>query len=138
MKDLALFTFAAAVCGLAALADFRSRRVPNYLTLPLLFLGLAAAFPGDPVLWVHSAVVLGLGLAGGLSPADVKLWLGALWSTAPLAPAWAFPAALLLSALAELALRLARGTQPFGRASPGAWRTLVYLALAAGAKLLNP
>lgn len=70
-------------CGMAgALTDIRSRRVPNWLTLPCMLFGVSLHFLGGG--WIAAANALGaLGLcgaafllfylAGGMGAGDVKL-----------------------------------------------------------------
>ena len=110
--------------------DFKTRRIPNGATLPLLLTGLWLHFPGSPEIWLASGLVL-LGwrhrwLGGG----DAKLWLAVLW----MAPVWApYPGAVMAAVwvgtgAAQLAWRLWRGLRILGIRRPGAWRTLPFVA----------
>ena len=124
---------------LASLYDLRFRRVPNWITFPLLAAGLLANFPGTTLLWGATVFLVALGFTKQstvhslLSPittllrlpaspgyvvgmGDVKLWLACLW---------AVPQDLSLEALVAMALgwisdvpgpyRLANPAPPAGR-----------------------
>lgn len=65
---------------LLSLYDLRTRRIPNWATLPLILAGLAAHFPNHPEIWLGS---LGLFLAwsvGWMGAGDAKLWIALLWA----------------------------------------------------------
>src|SRR5262245_28491734 len=82
-----------AMCGVAAVWDVRWRRIPNWLTLPLIMTGVARSFPAGSMITAGQAVAgiaVGFALAfvlfalGALGGGDVKLlagigaWLGAI------------------------------------------------------------
>lgn len=131
--DFGLMTWAALTSAAALRADLVCRRIPNYITVPGLLLGLVFHLPGGPVLWTYSAVAAGTWAVGGMGGGDLKLWLALLWLLGPAAPWWAFPIALAGSALAESAFRRVRGRNLHGPA-PGAVRAALFVALTLGAR----
>lgn len=63
-----------------SLYDLRTRRIPNWCTLPLILAGVIAHFPGYPDVWFAS---IGLFLAwsmGWMGAGDAKLWIALLWA----------------------------------------------------------
>jgi Flp pilus assembly protein protease CpaA len=71
-----LFVYALAI----SLYDWRTRCIPNWVTLPILIVGLIAHFPGSLDLWLASLTLL---LAWGskwMGGGDMKLWLAILWA----------------------------------------------------------
>ena len=126
---------------LVALHDLRSGRVPNWVTLPLLGIGLLWNFPGAlesgafVVTWLACLLLLAAWRASWLGGGDAKLWMALLW----LAPATlAQPAVLImfgtfvLTALAQLLWRKfqpsdrGKKTPLTGVKSPSAWRAIPY------------
>jgi Flp pilus assembly protein protease CpaA len=118
--------------------DFRTRRVPNGLTLTLLTVGMGLHFPGQPEIWTGSAVLFTFWHLGVLGGGDAKLWMALLW-LAP--PDLAHPAfvvlfsSIIITALAQMLWRKLRGQVVTGVKTPGAWRTLpfvIWLAMVSG------
>ncbi|HUF37157.1 MAG TPA: prepilin peptidase [Anaerolineales bacterium] len=110
--------------------DFKTARIPNGATLPLLLAGLWLNFPGRPETWLASALLL-LGwqqrmLGGG----DAKLWLALLW-LAPVMipnPAVVLGAVWVATGALQLAWRAGRRLRVLGIRRPGAWRALPFVA----------
>ena len=117
---------------LLSLYDLRTRRIPNWATLPLILAGLAAHLPGFPDVWLAS---LGLFLAwsvGWMGAGDAKLWIALLWalpvemSTQALSLMFL---AFFFTGLLQLAWRLIRKQPVTNLLTPGAWRTIPFLLL---------
>ena len=135
------------VAAAAAAIDFRSRRVPNLLTLPAMAAGLAFRFPPDP--WILGLVALFFLLwrIGAWGGGDAKLWMAmALWTPGDRGPeAWmAFAIAAIGTGLLALAVLIGRNLvrrrpaleDVLGIRRPGAWQALPYAAwLALGAPI---
>jgi len=112
-----------------AIYDFRTRRVPNWATLPLFITGLVLHFPGVPGTWLGCLLLFSAWHFGVLGGGDAKLWMALLW----LAPfELAQPAllvmavAFLLTAIAQVFWRKLRGRPAWGVRSPGAWRAIPF------------
>ena len=115
-----------------SLYDLRTRRVPNWATIPLIVAGFIARFPGYPDIWFSS---IGLFLAwanGWMGAGDAKLWIALLWAL----PINISTQALLLifltflfTGLLQLAWRLIRKQPVTNLLTPGAWRTIPFLFL---------
>jgi len=69
------------LCLFVSIYDLRYRRVPNWITLPLLLIGIVANVPGAPALWMGSILMLTAWGSGWMGGGDIKLWLGLLWCT---------------------------------------------------------
>ncbi len=113
-----------------SLYDWRTHRIPNWATLPILLVGLIAHFPGSLDSWLASLTLL---LAWGskwMGGGDVKLWLAILWALPPVFSAqtllWMF-VTFFLTSLLQMGWRLIRKQTPTGSAAPAAWRTLTFL-----------
>lgn len=118
-----------AVCAALAWFDFRTRRIPNGLSLPLLAVGLWLHFPGTPATWLACAFLFSGWRLGMLGGGDAKLWMALLWLASPAlgsAPALWMAGTLLLSAAGQLGMRLIAGIPLTGRREPAAWRTVPY------------
>lgn len=112
-----------------SLHDFRTRQVPNMITLPLMALGLLWHFPGAPAQWVGTGLLFAAWYGHALGGGDAKLWMALLWLTPPSYAATALTvmaAALMGTAVLQLLWRYLRGQQVFGVKSPGAWRALPF------------
>ncbi len=123
-----LFFYALAL----SLYDLRTRRIPNWATLPLIVAGLAAHFPGSPDVWLAS---LGLFLAwanGWMGAGDAKLWIALLWALPVEMSTQALPMMFLtffFTGLVQLAWRLIRKQPVTFLLTPGAWRAIPFLLL---------
>ncbi len=115
-----------------SLYDLRTRRIPNWATLPLILAGLAAHFPGSPEIWFAS---LGLFLAwshGWMGAGDAKLWIALLWALPTEMSTQALPLMFLtffLTGLLQLAWRWIRKQPIASLLTPGAWRTIPFVLL---------
>ncbi len=115
-----------------SLYDLRTRRIPNWATLPLFLAGFVAHFPGTPDVWLAS---LGLFLAwshGWMGAGDAKLWIALLWALPVNVSIQALPLiflTFLLTGLLQLAWRWIRKQPITNLLTPGAWRTIPFLLL---------
>jgi len=126
---------------LVSLHDRRTGRIPNWVTLPLLGIGLLRSIRchwvglGPLETWLACLLLLAAWRASWLGGGDAKLWMALLW----LAPATlAQPAVLImfgtfvLTALAQLLWRKfqpsdrGKKTPLTGVKSPSAWRAIPY------------
>jgi Flp pilus assembly protein protease CpaA len=111
-----------------SLYDIRHTRIPNWVTIPLLILGLIVNSPhplGIYVLLVSFWIAWKLGWMGG---GDAKLWMGLVVSIPPAYQMfWAIPFVFFATGVVQLLWRKIRGRTLTGVRSPGAWRTFVYL-----------
>jgi len=125
--------------GYATYVDNRTRRVPNWIGLPVLFVGLIAAFPGTPVLWIFAVTMFAAWKAGIVGGGDAKLWIGLVWLASVLfrgARVGVYGGDLAAAVLAALLMMITSLLQRLlGRYRPGyhpdAWRALVYALVAA-------
>jgi Flp pilus assembly protein protease CpaA len=112
-----------------AVYDGRTKRVPNWVTLPLLIAGLVLHFPGVPATWLACLLLFSAWHFGALGGGDAKLWMALLW-LAPLelvqSAVWMMAAAFLLTASAQGIWRILCGRPAWGVRSPGAWRTIPF------------
>lgn len=112
-----------------SLYDFHTRRVPNWVTLPLLLTGMFIHAPGTMETWLGTALLFAFWRFEALGGGDAKLWMALLW-LAP--PGLARPAffvlfsSLLLTAFAQLLWRKGRGQAVTGHKTPGAWRAIPF------------
>ena len=111
-----------------AYIDFKTMRVPNYITLSLLALATIYRFPNyspDTLLFVF--LVFLAWKSGFLGGADAKLWMSAavLWNTQT--GIIAAGLSMLITSLIVLALaKLKNNYQPFTKRA-GAWKVIPYL-----------
>ena len=121
----------ALICLFVTLYDFRYRRVPNEITLPLLLTGILTNFPGAPDLWMGSILLLVAWGSGGMGAGDVKLWMALLWCTFPVfgeRVVWVMFITLVITSVVQIIVRiLMKKRDVTGIKLPGAWRALVYL-----------
>jgi Flp pilus assembly protein protease CpaA len=115
-----------------SLYDLHTRRIPNWVTFPLILAGLVAHFPGNAHIWFAS---IGLYLAwasGWMGAGDAKLWIALLWAL-PLdlstrALPWMF-LTFFLTGLIQILWRLIRKQPTLNLLTPGAWRTIPFILL---------
>jgi Flp pilus assembly protein protease CpaA len=115
-----------------SLYDLRTRRIPNWCTLPLLLAGLIAHWPGHLDLWLATWILLFAWAGEGMASGDVKLWLALLWMLPTEASAYLLIfmfASFLGTGLIQLLWRIARRQPLTAVQAPAAWRTLPFLLL---------
>ena len=129
-----MFLFLFALVLLISLYDLKYRKIPNWVTLPLMLLGLYVGFPGHPVIWIASSFLFSawkLGLMGG---GDAKLWIGLLWCLSSFGDnvvIWMF-VAWMVTGIAQFGMRiLGQKRLAFGFKTAGAWRTVVFMGMLA-------
>ena len=119
------------LCLFVTVYDFRYRRVPNWITLPLMLIGIFANFPGAPALWIGSILILSAWGSGWMGGGDVKLWIGLLWCTFSFfgenVTLIMFISLIVTSIIQILARFLMKKREVVGIKLPGAWRALVYV-----------
>jgi len=131
-----------------SLYDFHFRRVPNWVTLPLLLAGIICHFPGTVETCLACVLLFMAWHAGWMGGGDAKLWMALLWLAPPgteqvaLRPSSPVPAALaqagqaivvmaaslVATGLLQLVWRKFRKQPATGIRSPSAWRTIPYAA----------
>ena len=74
-----MFFFLFTLVILVSLYDLKYRRIPNWITLPLMLLGLYVGFPGNPIIWIASSFIFSAWKFGFMGGGDAKLWIGLLW-----------------------------------------------------------
>ncbi len=118
------------LCSGLAWFDFKTARIPNGVTLPLLLAGVWLQFPGSPGIWLASVLLLFGWRSRHLGGGDAKLWLALLWLAASALedPAAIMGAVWFGTGLIQLSWRACRGQRLLGVRNPGAWRTLPYAA----------
>lgn len=112
------------------LYDFRTRRVPNWVTFPLLLTGMFIHAPGTMETWLGTALLFAFWQFEVLGAGDAKLWMALLWLTPPVLAQPAFFilfGSILITALAQLLWRKLRGKPVTGIKTPGAWRVLPFV-----------
>ncbi len=114
------------------LYDLRSRRIPNWCTLPVIMAGVFVHFPGHMDLWLACFLLLSAWTGGWMGAGDVKLWMAILWSL----PDSNNQPLLLLIFLSHLVTggvqlfwRLIQKQSLTGIKSPAAWRTIPFLLM---------
>ena len=129
-----IFPFLFLLVILVSLYDLKYRKIPNWISLPLILLGLYLSFPGDSILWITSCFLFSAWKSGFMGGGDAKLWIGLLWCLSSFGDGvvlWMF-AALMLTGLAQIVVR-ARSQQrvAIGFKTAGAWRAVVFMGLLA-------
>ena len=119
---------------LISLYDLKYRMIPNWVTLPLMLLGLYVSFPGNPVIWIASSFIFSAWKFRFMGGGDAKLWIGLLWCLSSFGDnvvIWMF-AALMLTGVAQIVVRaLSQKRVAIGFRTAGAWRTVVFIGLLA-------
>lgn len=120
---------------LVSLYDLKYRKVPNWISLPLMLIGFIVGFPGNPALWMGSIFIFQAWMLGLIGGGDAKLWMGLLWCLFTFAGEGillVMSISLMVSGLAQLLMRaIARKKIETGIKTPGAWRTIVFMGLLA-------
>jgi len=129
-----MFFFLFPLVIVLSLYDLKCRRIPNWITLPLMLVGFFASFPGNPILWIASAMIFSAWKSGFMGGGDAKLWIGLLWCL------YSFTqntvvlmfTALMITAIAQLLVRfLSTKKLSVGFRTAGAWRAVVFMGLVA-------
>ncbi len=114
------------------LYDLRTRRIPNWCTLPIIIAGVLAHFPGHMDLWLACIFLFSAWASGWTGAGDVKLWIAILWAL----PDSKIPSLILLVFLSflftgvlQLIWRLNHRQSLTGTKSPAAWRTIPFLLM---------
>jgi Flp pilus assembly protein protease CpaA len=129
-----MFFFLFTLVILISLYDFKYRKIPNWITLPLILLGLYVSFPGNPLIWIASAFVFSAWKFGFMGGGDAKLWIGLLWCLPSFGEGVAIVmfVALMLTGVAQIIVRaLSQRRVSIGLKTPGAWRAVVFMGLLA-------
>ena len=115
-----------------SLYDLRTRRIPNWYTLPLIIAGMVAHFPSHFDIWLASSALVSAWASGWMGAGDAKLWLAILWALPVELSSQALLfmfVSFLLTGLIQILWRVARKQSPTHLLTPGAWRTLPFLLL---------
>jgi Flp pilus assembly protein protease CpaA len=115
-----------------SLYDLRTRCIPNWYTLPLIFAGMVAHFPGHMEIWLASLVLVFAWGSGAMGAGDAKLWLALLWALPLEYTLNAVPLmflSLLLTSLFQFLWRVIRKQPLVEQKTPAAWRTIPFLIL---------
>ena len=129
-----MFFFLFALVILISLYDLKYRKIPNWLTWPLMLLGLYVSFPCNPVIWLASSFIFSAWKFRFMGGGDAKLWIALLWCLSSFGDnvvIWMF-AALMLTGVAQIVVRaLSQKRVAIGFRTAGAWRTVVFMGLLA-------
>jgi leader peptidase (prepilin peptidase)/N-methyltransferase len=129
-----MFFFLFPLVILVSLYDLRYRRIPNWITLPVMLLGFYMSFPGNPLIWIASSIVLSAWKTGYMGGGDSKLWIGLLWCLSSLGNSVVILmfSAFMLTGAAQVVVRaLSQKRVAMGIKTPGAWRAVVFMGLLA-------
>ena len=129
-----MFFFLFPLVILISLYDLKYRKIPNWITLPLMLLGLYVNFPGSPLIWIASSFVFSAWKFGFMGGGDAKLWIGLLWCLSSFGDnvvVWMF-VALIVTGVAQIVVRtIFQKSAAIGFKTPGAWRTVVFMGFLA-------
>lgn len=123
-----LFIYALAV----SLYDLRTRRIPNWCTLPLLAAGVIAHFPSRPEVWFASFALMYAWAGDWMGAGDVKLWLALLWALPDEQSSQALLFVFIsffMTGLAQIIWRTIRKQPIVNLKTPAAWRTIPFLLM---------
>jgi Flp pilus assembly protein protease CpaA len=115
-----------------SLYDWRTRRIPNWCTLPVILAGMIAHFPGSLDLWLACFLLVSAWSGGWMGAGDVKLWMAILWALPdPFIPSLILLIFLsfLLTGLAQMIWRILQRQPASGIKSPAAWRVIPFLLM---------
>ena len=119
---------------LISLYDLKHRTIPNWVTLPLMLMGLYVSFPGEPGIWIASVFIFSAWKSGFMGGGDAKLWIGLLWGLSSFGEDMIILmfAALMLTGIAQIGVRaLSQKRVAIGLRTAGAWRAVVFMGLLA-------
>ena len=129
-----MFFFLFPLVILISLYDLKYRKIPNWITLPLMLLGLYVNFPGSPLIWIASSFVFSAWKFGFMGGGDAKLWIGLLWCLSSFGDnvvVWMF-VAWMVTGVSQIVMRaLSQKRLAVGFKTAGAWRAVVFMGLLA-------
>src|SRR5690349_7717789 len=102
-----MFFLLFALVILTSLYDLKYHKIPNWVTLPMMLLGLYVGFPGNPIIWIGSAIIFSAWKSGFMGGGDAKLWIGLLWCLSSFGDGvviWMF-VTLMLTGVAQIVVR---------------------------------
>jgi Flp pilus assembly protein protease CpaA len=129
------FLFLFFVIVLVSLYDLKYQEIPNWISLPLIFIGLITGFPGNPTIWIGSIFIFQAWRLGIIGGGDAKLWVGLLWCLFSFVGErilLVMSISLMITGLAQILVRvLTKKKVETGIKVPGAWRTVVFMGCVA-------
>ena len=120
---------------LVSIHDYRHRKIPNWVTWPLLLAGLVAHAPGTPAVLMSSLLLLSFWFffhGRVIGAGDVKLWLALLWAFPPSVGdegSLVMFTVITVTAGLQILIRKWRSAETVSIAAPAAWRTTVFMSL---------
>ncbi len=120
---------------LVSIHDYRHRKIPNWVTWPLLLAGLVAHAPGTPSVVMSSLFLLSFWFffhGRVIGAGDVKLWLALLWAFPPSVGdegSLVMFTVITFTAGLQILIRKWRSAKTVSVAAPAAWRTTVFMSL---------
>ena len=120
---------------LVSIHDYRHRKIPNWVTWPLLLAGLVAHAPGTPAILMSSLFLLSFWFffhGRVIGAGDVKLWLALLWAFPPSVGdegSLVMFTVITFTAGLQILIRKWRSAETISLAAPAAWRTTVFMSL---------
>lgn len=120
------------VVVVTSIYDLIYRRVPNWISLPLMLIGFyLVGFPGHVILWIGTVFMFQAWKIGLIGGGDAKLWVGLLWCLFRFAGEQILVImfiSLIITGLAQILIRaLAKRKIEVGSKVPGAWRAVVFM-----------
>lgn len=113
-----------------SLYDLRTRRIPNWVTLPVFLAGLVAHFPGTIQITLVCILFIIAYANRWMGAGDAKLWVTLLWAIPPGDPEKAIGVMLVtlfITGLAQIQVRWIRKAPLTGISSPAAWWTIPFV-----------
>ena len=115
-----------------AIYDLKNRRVPNWISLPMILIGFSmVGLPGNVILWIGTAFVFQAWKLGMIGGGDAKLWVGLLWCLFSFAGEQILLimcVTLIVTGLTQILMRaLTKKKIEVGVKVPGAWRAVVFM-----------
>ncbi len=115
-----------------SLYDLRTRRIPNWATLPLILAGFVAHFPAHPDIWFGSVVLFLTWSLDWMGAGDAKLWIALLWAMPPQFSESALSLmflAFFFTGMMQILWRFIRKGRITNLLTPGAWRAIPFILL---------
>ena len=125
---ISLFIYVLAI----SLYDLRTRRIPNWYTLPLIVAGMVAHFPGHLDVWLASFALLSAWASDWMGAGDAKLWIAVLWALPIEQSSQVLPfmfVSFFITSLVQIFWRAIRKQPTAHLKTPAAWRTIFFLLL---------